>query len=108
MSAETFIAYFGLRFELEAEAIEDIELRSDRRIVAARKAGLDHYWGNFGEPHEKYLLFIGHKIGVYPASSFADNARTSSAGVRSEIYTPPVLLPTPAMTSPCLSRVKGP
>jgi len=45
MSSDTFIAYFGLRFELSADEIEAVELRSDPRIVAARRAG----WNIIGE-----------------------------------------------------------
>lgn len=64
MSADTCIAYFGLRFELGAEEIEGVELRSDSRVVAARRAGLKYYWGNFGGLQESHLLFVGTQLGI--------------------------------------------
>jgi hypothetical protein len=44
--------------------IEGLELRSDARVVAARKVGLKYYWGNFGGLGEKHLLFVGAQLGV--------------------------------------------
>lgn len=64
MSSDTFIAYFGLRFELSSDEAEAVELRSDPRVVSARKAGLKYYWGNFGGLKERYLLFVGEQIGI--------------------------------------------
>jgi hypothetical protein len=64
MSSDTCIAYFGLRFDVEADEVEGIEERSDARVVAARKEGLKYYWGNFAGLDERYLLFIGTQIGV--------------------------------------------
>ncbi len=64
MSANACVIYFGLRFEIPPDGIEAIETRSDPRIVAARKAGLKSYWGNFGAPDEQYLLFIGAQLAV--------------------------------------------
>jgi hypothetical protein len=62
MSANACIAYYGLRFEVRRDEIEALENRSDPRMLAARKAGLKHYWGNFGAPGDKYLLFIGAQL----------------------------------------------
>lgn len=64
MSSDTFIAYFGLRFEIGADEAEAVEDRSDARVAAARKAGLKYYWGNFGGLQERYLLFVGEQIGI--------------------------------------------
>lgn len=64
MSSDTFIAYVGLRFEVRADEIEGIELRSDARVAVARRLGLNYYFGNFGGLQERYLLFIGLQIGV--------------------------------------------
>lgn len=30
---------------------------------SARDVGLKTYWGNFGEPEERYFLFVGSLIG---------------------------------------------
>jgi hypothetical protein len=64
MSADTCIAYFGLRFEIRSDEIEGIELRSDERVAAARRVGLKCYWGNFGGLQESYLMFIGAQLGI--------------------------------------------
>jgi hypothetical protein len=64
MSTDACIVYFGLRYEMREDEIEGVERRLDPRIVAARKVGLKHYWGNFGGVDEKYLLFIGSELGV--------------------------------------------
>jgi hypothetical protein len=69
MSAETFIAYFGLRFEVGPEEVEGVEGRTDRRVVAARRVGLKCYWGSFGELQESYLLFIGVELGKLGAEN---------------------------------------
>lgn len=65
MSSDTFIAYFGLRFEISSDEVEALELRSDARVAAARKAGLKYYWGNFGGLQERYVLFVGEQIGIF-------------------------------------------
>jgi hypothetical protein len=44
--------------------IEGLEMRSDPRMQVARKAGLKHYWVNFGTPGERHLLFVGANLGV--------------------------------------------
>ena len=64
MSASTCVIYFGLRFDVDVTDIEALEARSDARMVAARKVGLRCYWGNFGAPGERYLLFVGSQIGL--------------------------------------------
>ena len=75
MSADSFLAYFGLRFEISPEEIAGAEARSDWRMVAARKVGLTCHWGNFGDA---YLLFVGKQIGVLGAEH-AEEVRVSSA-----------------------------
>lgn len=64
MGTDTCVAYFGLRFEIDAGEIEGIELRSDARIAAARRAGLKYHWGNFGGLQESHLMFIGAQLGI--------------------------------------------
>jgi hypothetical protein len=64
MSADTCIAYFGLRFEVGSDEIEGLELRSDERVSAARRVGLKYYWGNFGGLQDCYLMFIGAQLGI--------------------------------------------
>lgn len=64
MSVDACVAYYGLRFEVDADDIDGLEHRTDSRITAAGKAGLRHYWGNFGAPGERYLLFVGEQLAV--------------------------------------------
>jgi len=64
MSASACVVFFGLRYEIDRNEIEALETRSDTRIVAAKKSGLQYYWANFGTPGERYLLFVGAKIAV--------------------------------------------
>ena len=64
MGAACYVIYYGLRFDVPSGEIQRLEDRTDERIVAARNAGLEFYWGNFDVPCEKYLLFIGAQIGV--------------------------------------------
>jgi hypothetical protein len=64
MSANACLVYYGLRFEVSRNEIENLETRSDARMVAARKAGLRHFWANFGAPGERHLLFIGAQLAI--------------------------------------------
>ena len=65
MSASACIVFYGLRFEVPPESVEDLlEDEADSRIEAAKKAKLDVYWANFGGADERYLLFIGKKLGI--------------------------------------------
>lgn len=61
--AATTIASFGIRFSVGEDEIEALEVRSHPAIMAARKAGLDYYWGNFDPPGECYYLFLGKVFG---------------------------------------------
>lgn len=83
MSSDTFIVYFGLRFEVGADEIEGIELRSDKRIMAARRVGLKCYWGNFGALEERYLLFIGAEIAILGAENSEEVIMSFSDAQRS-------------------------
>jgi hypothetical protein len=64
MSADTCIAYFGLKFGVSLDEIEGIELRSDHRVVAARRSGLKYYWGNVGGLQESYVMFVGAELAL--------------------------------------------
>jgi hypothetical protein len=72
MSANACIAFYGIRFEIESNEIDALEARSDARLQAARKAGLKHYWANFGLPGERYLLFVGAKLGMLGPENSAE------------------------------------
>ena len=64
MSAEYFIAYYGVRIELREDEIEPMERRKHPVVTAARKNHLKYYWDDFAAPEEKYLLFVGDELGV--------------------------------------------
>ncbi len=65
MSADTCVVIYGLSFELNDDEIQACELRKDPRMLAARSAGLQHYWGAFGVDGERYLLFVGLLLGIF-------------------------------------------
>lgn len=64
MSANACVAFYGLRFMILPDEIEDLEARTDPRQIAARKADLATYWGNFGGENDRYVLFVGTRIAV--------------------------------------------
>jgi hypothetical protein len=74
MSASACVVFYGIRFEVRPDEVDALEMRSDPRIQAARKAGLKHYWANFGLPGERYLLFVGASLGVLGSENQAEVA----------------------------------
>src|SRR5690242_13750739 len=64
MSAESTVAFYGVRFEIDDEDVTSLEERSHPLLVKARQNGLKTYWGNFAEKGSKYLLFVGDKMGI--------------------------------------------
>jgi hypothetical protein len=94
MSADTCVVIYGLSFELTDEEVEACELRKDPRMLAARSAGFQHYWGAFGSDGERYRLFVGLLLGIFgpehqlaaqypPASlqaAFAETSRKLKVG----------------------------
>jgi hypothetical protein len=64
MSASACVAFYGLRYEVAPSEIEALEERRDPRQVAARKAGLQTYWGNFDWAEPRYVLLVGARLAV--------------------------------------------
>ncbi len=64
MSAPSALVFFGLRFEVASDQeSESIERRTDERIVRARAAHLDHYYGTFQvDDRTRCSLFIGKRL----------------------------------------------
>ena len=60
--AATSVVFFGVRTPLNDADLESLEDRSHPLISSAKRCGLDHYWGNFGAPGERYFLFLGRRI----------------------------------------------
>jgi hypothetical protein len=53
--------------------LEQCELRKHPWMLAARRVGLQHYWGNFSiEGAEDYLLFVVLQLGVFGAEGIAE------------------------------------
>lgn len=76
MSASACVAFLGLRYELIGDEIENLEERTDPRQVAAKRAGLTTYWGNFGGDRARYVLLIGTKIAILGPESHLSSATT--------------------------------
>src|SRR5580704_19165992 len=77
MSADACVAFYGLRFEVSRSDIERLEARSDARMIAARRAGLEHFWGNFAAPAERYCLFVGAQLAILGPENKAEFALPS-------------------------------
>lgn len=65
MSAEAFLAFYGIRRQLRDNEIEPLELETHPAIEIAQKHGLEYYWGDFATPEERYLLFLGDQLGIF-------------------------------------------
>ncbi len=64
MSAEVFLAFYGICRKLREDEIESLELEEHPIVELAQKNGLEYYWGDFATPEERYLLFVGDQLGV--------------------------------------------
>jgi hypothetical protein len=67
MSADGFVLYYGLRWEISQDdeaTINALEMRSDQRTQAARRHGLETYWGRT-EQEDRYFLAVGKELGVF-------------------------------------------
>ncbi len=78
MSASTCLVFYGLRFEVAKAQIEPLEKRSHPTLRAARRVGLKHYWGNFGAPGDRYLLFVGANLGLLGIENSLEIRHTES------------------------------
>jgi len=84
MGADSFIAFFGVRFDLSEEELESCEAMEDTRIRRARKAKLDYCFDRATDG-EKYFLYVGRSMaalgveaGVYETLSESEFARVVS------------------------------
>lgn len=67
MGADAFHVYYGLRWEIDLEAEDELsrlESRSDPRLVAARENGLDSWWG-LTEDENVCFLLVGGLVGHF-------------------------------------------
>jgi hypothetical protein len=67
MSAEGFVVYYGLRWDIRQDdeaTVQALERREDQRIQSARRHGLETYWGRT-EEEERFFLFVGKELGCF-------------------------------------------
>jgi len=67
MGADSCVVYYGVRYQVTGETeLEQLEARTHPLMQAAKRAGLQYYWGNFSmEGGEYHLLLVGREIGVF-------------------------------------------
>lgn len=82
MSADAFIAFYGVRFDLSEDELEAVEERSDPRIAAARSQKLQTHLGRLTDG-ESHFLLIGTKLAILGIEH--DASRTISDGELEEI-----------------------
>lgn len=74
MGADAFHVFYGLRWEVDANAEEEMSLlesRDDPRQGAARKHGLDCWWGATMDENVYYIL-VGRLVGHFGWQHDAD------------------------------------
>lgn len=64
MSSDCCVAYIGLRFDIQISELDALESKRDARQIAAKSAGLETYWANFGGIEDRYVLFVGSRVAV--------------------------------------------
>lgn len=65
MGADSFIVYYGIRWEISDEAeIESLELKNDSRIKLTKQYKLNLWWGVTTD-QEKYFLLVGAELGSF-------------------------------------------
>jgi hypothetical protein len=74
MGADAFIVFYGIRYSITSdEDVEAVERAKDPRIIVAKRAKLQAYWGRLtdGEP---YFLLIGTRLGVFGIENQSQSA----------------------------------
>lgn len=69
MSADGFVVYYGLRWDISQDdeaTVTALEKREDYRIEAARRHGLETYWGRT-EQEDRHFLLVGKEFGAFGA-----------------------------------------
>lgn len=67
MGADSVTIYYGIRFQVtEKKEIDQLLIGKHPLVKAARRVGLEHYWGNFSlDGGELNILYIGKEIGTF-------------------------------------------
>lgn len=76
MGADSFIAFYGLKYMLADAELDAIERGTDHRIIGARRAKLQTHFGRptDGEP---YFLLIGTRLAVLGIQSESERSLDS-------------------------------
>jgi len=64
MGADSFIAFYGIKFELDPDNEEELDAcdtDADPRCLQARRAGLETFTGRMTEG-EDYFLYVGRRV----------------------------------------------
>src|SRR5688572_6113227 len=88
MGADSFIVFFGLRYTItSAEEQERLAVRDDPRLLVARRARLQTYWGRETEGEPMFLL-IGTEIGRFGVENMtrADVSASEIAAIIEETH----------------------
>jgi hypothetical protein len=65
MSADASLTFYGVRYKLEVDEVENADIRKHPLALKARAAGLNFYFASVGGAGpEEYYLYIGSKIGI--------------------------------------------
>ncbi|MBT2243597.1 hypothetical protein JQK15_08595 [Sphingobium sp. BHU LFT2] len=64
MSSAACVAFCGLRYEVTAAEVDQLERNTDPRQILSKQVGLSSYWGNFGGQADRFVLFVGKKLTV--------------------------------------------
>jgi hypothetical protein len=67
MGADSCIVYYGVRYQVTDEAeLEQLSAPTHPLMEAAKRVGLQYYWGNFSMDGGEYqLLLVGREIGIF-------------------------------------------
>lgn len=61
--SQSTVVFYGLRFEISGDEIEACEDRTHAHIVTARRHGLAHFWDEVSGDGQRYVLFVGSRLG---------------------------------------------
>ena len=88
MGADSTYIFYGVRYQVSDEAeIKQLQTGDHLLIKAAKKAGLESFWGNFDLAGNAYhLLYIGTEIGTigYEATTDVEISDTELDQIRLE------------------------
>lgn len=63
MTSPFSVVFYGVRYRVSIDEIEQLENRNDRRLTDARNDGLEVFWSRFGDDRS-YFLFVGKRLSL--------------------------------------------